>query len=115
MGAAFDDLAASQVNDHIGIPHRGNAMRDEQSRPSLHQSLQFPQDVLFSLYVYTGECVVEDQNRRVFDDRSGESSSLFLATGWTDTEITDEGLDLMAVGYGCRQEMGESSSFVHVF
>src|SRR5499426_673721 len=115
MGAAFDDLAASQVNDHIGIPHRGNAMRDEQSRPSLHESLQFPQDVLFSLYVYTGEGVVEDQNRRVFDDRSGKSGSLFLAAGQTNAALTDDGLELMAEGFDGRQQLGNPRRFLRFF
>src|SRR5215475_11556387 len=96
MGADFDDLAASQVNDHIGIPHRGNAMRDEQGSPSLHEPLQFPQDVLFRLYVDAGESVVEDQNRRVFDYRPGESGSLFLAAGQTDAALANDGLELMA-------------------
>src|SRR5262245_2088642 len=112
MGAEFDDLAASQVNDHIGIPHRGNAMRDEQSGPSLHEPLQFPQDVFFSLYVYTGESVVENQNRRVFDDCSGESGSLFLAAGQTNSTLADDGLELMAEGFDGRQQLGNPRRFL---
>src|SRR5215475_14706699 len=112
MGAEFDDLAVSQVNDHIGIPHRGNAMGDEQSGPSLHEPLQFPQDFLFSLYVYTGEGVVEDQNRGVFDDRSGKSGSLFLAAGQTNAALTDDGLELMAEGFDGRQQLGDPRRFL---
>src|SRR5262245_43136071 len=112
MGAAFDDLAISQVNDHIGIPHRGNAMRDEQSGPSLHKPPQFPQYVLFSLYVYTGESVVENQNRRVFDDCSGESGPLFLAAGQTNTALADDGLELMAEGFDGRQQLGNPRRFL---
>src|SRR5262245_36599897 len=112
MGAAFDDLAISQVNDHIGIPHRGNAMRDEQSGPSLHKPPQFPQYVLFSLYVYTGESVVENQNRRVFDDCSGESGPLFLAAGQTNTALANDGLELMAEGFDGRQQLGNPRRFL---
>src|SRR5262245_35461386 len=87
-------------------------MGDEQSGPSLHEPLQFPQDFLFSLYVYTGESVVEDQNRGVFDDRSGESGSLFLATGQTNAALANDGLELIAEGFDGRQQLGDPRRFL---
>lgn len=80
MGAEFDDAAAVQNRDAIGVADRRNTMRDKDGGAALHHLAKMVQDLVFSLRVHAGERVIEHENARIANQRASNGGALLLAT-----------------------------------
>ena len=76
VGPFFHNGAVHESNDPVGIPDRGEAVRDHQGRPSLHQLIECILDLDFSLGVKRRGGFIEDQDRGVFQKRPGDRNAL---------------------------------------
>ena len=65
--------------DLIRIAYRGDAMRDDDGRAAFPHPAQIGEDRGFGLAIDRAERVVENEHRRVHDQRTRERRSLLLA------------------------------------
>src|SRR5579863_9360164 len=65
-------------SDAVGVAHGGNTMRDKNRRAALHDFAQMVEDLIFSMGVYAGKRVIENQNLRIADQRPGNRRPLLL-------------------------------------
>src|SRR6266702_866362 len=102
MRAALHDAAIAQDNNLIGIADRGNTMGDQQRGPLLHQFFESSEDALLGIGINARESVVEDQDSRVAHQSPGQSRSLLLASGKSDSSFPDQG----GVSHGEAGDLG---------
>lgn len=92
MGAFFDETAFLHDEDLIGMTDRGEPMRDDDDRFSLHQPLKRFLDQIFVLRIAEGRRLVQHNDRRIFDDGAGNRDALALAAGEMDPFRADHGV-----------------------
>src|SRR5262245_7340405 len=84
--------AAIEHDQLVHPPHRREAVRDNNRRASDHQ---IPKSVLyegFALGVERAGSFIEDQHRRVLEDRAGDRDSLALSSGKFHASLADQSL-----------------------
>ena len=79
MFADFRDAAAVEDDDLVGAADCGEAMGDDDDGAVLHQSLQCLLDEDFGFGVEVRCRFVKDEDRCVFEERSGDGEALALA------------------------------------
>ena len=92
MVALFDDLAAVDDQDAVGADDGGEPMRDHQRRAALHQ---FGERRLHQRLVAGVERrgrLVEQQHRRVLEDRAGDGEALALAARQRHAALAEHGV-----------------------
>src|SRR5438874_13521513 len=97
MAPLLKDLTVLQIHNQVGLPHGRDPMRDQQRRAPGHELFELFQDLLFRFDVYAGESIVENQDRRVFDDRPRQRSSLLLLSRETHLGLGDYGHELVTM------------------
>src|SRR6266516_5865232 len=70
-------------------------MADQNRRSVAHDLLQLMQDLLFGVRIDTRERVIQYQDLRIPNDRTGDRGSLFLSTGKRNATLPDHGLELV--------------------
>ena len=70
--ALFDDTPFVQHHNAIGVLDRGQAVRDHDGRAPAHQLLERRLDQPLGLGVERGGGLVEDQDRRILEKRTGD-------------------------------------------
>ena len=75
------DTPILQDYDAAGVVERRQAVGDYQSGPAYHQVGQRVLNQRFSLRVHAGGGLIQNQNGSVFQESSGQSDALPLATG----------------------------------
>ena len=81
MAALFQHTALVEHDDVVRVLDRGQAMRDHQRGAVLHQSLHGFLDQALRFGIQRAGGLVEDQDRRVLEDRARDGDALALATG----------------------------------
>jgi hypothetical protein len=74
----LDDPAIVDHQDLTGISDCAHAVGDDEAGPPRHQTEQRLVDAGFGARVDAAGCLVEDQDRRVGDNRTGDGQKLFL-------------------------------------
>ena len=81
MRALGDDAAAVHDHDAVRFQHGRQAMRDDQRGPALHQPFQCALYGAFALCVQRAGRLVQQQDRSIFQQGSGDGDALLLAAG----------------------------------
>src|SRR5207237_7563491 len=90
--AALDNLAAHQDDDPIGAPDGRQAVRDDERRAVGHQPLERLLHQALGLGVERRGGLVEDQDRRVLEQRPGDGETLTLPAREAYAEVPDVGV-----------------------
>mmetsp|Transcript_31095 Transcript_31095/g.82843 ORF Transcript_31095/g.82843 Transcript_31095/m.82843 type:complete len:231 (+) Transcript_31095:420-1112(+) len=101
MRTHLTHLALFQNNDAICGPNRGEAVRNDKGRTSLHQSLQGLLHSPLRVRVQCGGGLVQDEQARILQQRPGDGHALLLATRERGAGIADLGVQ------ASRQALGE--------
>ena len=90
MTAALHHAPALQHQDAVGADHARQAVREDQRRAALHQPVERLLDHGLVLGVDGGERLVEDQDRRVPQERARDREALALAAGEPRPALADD-------------------------
>ena len=78
--------------DFICVFDRREAVCDGDSRTVFRERLQTLLDMALAFVVQSAGCLIKDQDRRIFQEDSGNGNPLFLPAGKTGAPFTDEGI-----------------------
>jgi hypothetical protein len=78
-------------DDPVGALHGGQPMGDDDRRPAGHRGFQCRLHDALALGVEAAGRFVEQQQRRILEDRTGNGDALALATGEANAALADEG------------------------
>src|SRR5579862_8137153 len=81
VGAEFDDVAAVQHGDAVGVADGGDAVGDEDGGAAAHDVAQVVEDLVFGVSVDAGERVVENQDLGIADEGAVNGGPLLLTAG----------------------------------
>ena len=79
MCAAFDDGAMLKHENLVGLTNGAEAVGDHETGATLHQALESFLNQALGGGVDTGGGFIEDQNRRIGQQRARDADALFLA------------------------------------
>ncbi len=103
VSAFLDNVALLHDEDAVGLQNGREAVRDDDGRAAAHQFLQ---RLLHQLFAFGVECrgrFVEQQDRRVAQDRAGDGDALALAARQRQSALAD--LGVVAIGQGLDEDM----------
>ena len=109
MRAFLDDAAGLHHQDAVAGEHGRQPMRDHQRGAPAHQALERVLDQGLALGVERGGRLVEQQQRRVAQDRARDGDALALAAGQRDPALADRGVEAAAAAADeleARRELG---------
>src|SRR5581483_3118670 len=106
VSAGFSDMAVVEHDNAIGAANGREAMGDHQDCTSAHQVVQRRLDQSFRLAVEGGGSFVQNQNRRILEQRAGNGQALTLATGEPEPALPDH--SIVPRGEGQNEVMRES-------
>ena len=92
MAAGLDDPAVIDDEDAVGADHAREAMRQDQGRAALRQPVEPALDDRLVLGIDRGQGLVEDQDRRIAQQRPGDRQALALAARQIDAALADQRL-----------------------
>ncbi len=93
MAANLGDLPAVEHDDAVGSLDRRQPVRDHHGRASLHQGLERCLHVALGFRIERRRCFVEDQHRRVLEQRARDRQPLPLAAGEAHAIFADQGVE----------------------
>ena len=79
MGSSLDDAAVLEHQDHVGIADRRQPVGDDERRAAAHQLAHGVLDQHFRARVDAARGFVQNQNRRIGEERPRDRQQLFLA------------------------------------
>jgi hypothetical protein len=88
--AVLDHLAVLDNDDAVELTQRGEPVRDGYDGTAGHQPGQCLANGLLGLGVQRRCRLVEQQDRRVLQERAGDRNPLALSTGQAQAAITDD-------------------------
>ncbi len=89
MPAAFDDMALVEDEDAVGADDARQPVREDQGRASRRQAVDRLLDHRLVLRVHRGERFVENEDRRIPQQRPGDRQALALAARQQDPALAD--------------------------
>ena len=95
MRPLLDDLSVFEHDDQVGVPNRGETVRDDERRPPGEEEAQRLLDLPLRADVHRRGRLVEDQDARVGEQRPRERDELALAQRETGAALLE--LRLVAV------------------
>ena len=96
MAAALDDAAGVHHQDLVGAHHGREPVRDHERGAADADAVELGLDRLLGRGVERGGRLVEDQDRRILQQRARDRDALLLAAGELEPALAD--LGLVAVG-----------------
>ena len=90
MRAAFDDAAVIEHQDAVGIDDAGEPVRQDQGRAPGHQAVERALDDGFVLGIDRGQRLVENEDRRVAQQRPRDRKPLALSTRKPQAALADD-------------------------
>lgn len=93
MPTLLDDPAAVEHDQLVHARDRAQPMRDHERGPAFHESPQRLLDKDFALRVQCAGRLVEQQDRRITQDRPGQRDSLLLPAGQLHATLADHRLE----------------------
>ncbi len=101
---ALHDAASVEDQDPVGADHAREPVGADQRGPALHQAVERRLDGGLALRVDGRERLVEDEDRRVTEERAGDGDALALAAGEPHAPLADDGR--VAVGEPLDERVG---------
>src|SRR5215472_13696204 len=92
VAARLDDAAGVDDDDAVGTLDRRQSVRDDDARAALHQSAERLLDEALGLGVERRRRLVEDEDRRVLEDRARDREALPLAARELARVVADDGV-----------------------
>ena len=89
MGAKLGNAAVLHYRDAIGATNCGEAVRDDEHGPTLHEVGERGLDGSFALGIKRGGGFVEDEDRGVLEQGAGDGEALALPAGETCSAFAD--------------------------
>src|SRR5258708_7178221 len=110
MAALLDDFATVEHQDAVEAAHRRQSVRDHDRGAALHQPFHRLLDQRFGFGIEARRRLVEDQDRRVGQERARQRDALTLAARQLDAAFADQRAvalrqpqdEFMRVGKPCR-------------
>src|SRR5262249_14294466 len=93
MIADLGDSTLLEHDDAFGVAHRREAMRDDYRRPIALQEVERGADGLLVDGVQMRGCLVEDQDRRVLQERAGDGDALALTARQLRAPLADDRIE----------------------
>ena len=90
--AAFDDTAAVEHEDARGVPDRGKPVGDDEGGAAPHHLVERRRYLCLGGGIERARRLVEDQDRRIFQQRSRNGEPLALAAGEHAAALADRGI-----------------------
>lgn len=90
--AAGDEAAIFHDVDFRRVPNGGETVGDDDGGAALHEAVEGELDLLLGLAVEGGSGFVEQEDRCVFEERTGDGNPLALATRETAAIFADLGV-----------------------
>ena len=106
MGAGVDDFALGHDDDEIGVEDGGEAVRDGDDGFAGGEFFQGGLDHAFAFGVQRGGGFVQEEDRSVLQQGSGDGEALLLAAGELTPFVADDGF--IALRLGKDEIVGES-------
>ena len=104
MRALGDDAALVHHHDAVGLEHGGQAVGDDQRGATRHQPFQCLLHAVFALCIQRAGGLIQQQDRRILQQRAGNRHTLLLATGKTGTALTQ--LAVIALRQRAQESIG---------
>src|SRR5262249_26772351 len=87
--ADADDFAGVEADDHVGVDDGDEAMGDHKGRAVLRKGLQRGADFVLAVTVDLAHRFVENQDRRLAQNRPGDRDALLLPAGKAHAVLAD--------------------------
>src|SRR5690349_13311177 len=95
MASAIDDTAMLEYENEVSRHDARQAMRDHERAAVARKPVELLLDCPLGVRVQRGRRLVEDQDRRVFENRACDGDALSLAAGQHDAALADDRLVLL--------------------
>ena len=89
MGAGFHHATAGDHDDLVGGAHGGKAVCDDEAGAACHQGFKSGLNEAFTFRVQGTGCLVQQQDRGIFEDGAGNGDSLALSSGQSCSAFPD--------------------------
>ena len=93
MGALLHDAVIIHYDDAVGVADGTEPMGDDEGGTPLGQFVKGPLDAGFGDRVQSGGGLIQNENRRVFQEDAGDGHPLLLSAGQHDASLTHIGLE----------------------
>ena len=103
-GLRLDDPSVIEFDDLVGGAGEPRRVGDEDARAAAHQAVQALQHLVLAVGVERGGGLVEDDDRRVAQQRAGDADALALAAGQAGALGAE--LGVVAVGQALDELVG---------
>ena len=81
--------------DAVGVLDGGKPVGDDEGGAVFHQAVERVLDLALGLGIHRGGGLVQQQDRRVLEQRAGDGQPLFLAAGELHAALADVGVELL--------------------
>ena len=95
MGASLNDLSVVKHTDLVSVLDGAQSVGDGHSGAGLHQSFQRILNQSFTFCIECRSGLVEDKDRRILQNSSGDGYPLALTTTESATSITYVGIEAL--------------------
>src|SRR5687767_4824888 len=111
MGSTLYDTATVEHEDLRRVLDRGETMGDDEHRPPLEQPIDRLLDEPLRFGIERGGRLVEDENRRIDEERARDRDALPLSAGQASAALSEQGVvalgkladETMRVRGACRR------------
>ena len=86
------DGSVFKHEDLICVLDGRDPVSDDKDRMVIAKGLQLLLDIGFRLHIHRGRGVVQNQDRRILDQRPRQRNPLFLPAGKSDAPLADDGI-----------------------
>ena len=114
MTAGFDDLSFGHDDDPVSTFDRREAMGNDKGRAVLHQVRKRCLDPSLGLRIERRGCLIENQDRRILEQRPRNGDALALATGEQHAPVTDPGIEPVGQLVGELIDIGGTRSCLDI-
>ena len=111
VGAFLCNGSVSENDDLVGKLNGRHSVADEDRGSILHHFPQGIQDALFGHRVHTGQGIVQNQDFRITDQRSGNCGPLLLPAGKRDPPLPNNCFQLPRKPLHVGKKMGQPGRF----
>src|SRR4051812_14424613 len=113
-GAGLDDAALVEAEDAVGVADGREPVRDDEGGAPLHDLLERELELALGRGVERARRLVEDQHRRVLEQRAGDREALALAAGERAPALADRGIEAVGLAVDEFERLGALERLDHL-